>query len=123
MSAPAPGTAPGVVRVRLMGSPDSVSAVAELLTHLAAGLDPCGRQPCLPAIALIETSAPYPNRRDPGMRVYLTIAARPATASHNQPGPGTAAATRRPRPGPTRRAQLGPTHPPAPPPPAKEHLS
>jgi hypothetical protein len=97
VSAPAAGTAPGVVRVRLSGAPADVSAVAGLLGHLAAGLDPCGRQPCLPALALIETSAPYPNRRDPGVRVYLTLAARPATAAHGQPEPGTTVPARRAR--------------------------
>ncbi|MDA8321831.1 MAG: hypothetical protein M0030_18775 [Actinomycetota bacterium] len=102
MSAPAPGTAPGVVRVRLSGAPADVNAVARLLAHLAAGLDPCGRQPCLPALALIETSAPYPNRRDPGVRVYLTLAARPADTSHPRTGPKSV---------------------PRPLPPAKEHLS
>ncbi len=88
MSAPAPGTAPGVVQVRLSGAPADVNAVA--------GLDPCGRLPCLPALALIQTSAPYENRRDPGVRVYLTLAARPADSDHTRPAP--VPATRRARP-------------------------
>ncbi len=96
MSAPAPGTAPGVVQVRLSGAPADVNAVAGLLEHLAAGLDPCGRLPCLPALALIQTSAPYENRRDPGVRVYLTLAARPADSDHTRPAP--VPATRRARP-------------------------
>jgi hypothetical protein len=46
--------APSVVRVRLSGDLD---AAAELLTNAGA--------------QMIERSAPYPNRRDPGSRVYL----------------------------------------------------
>jgi hypothetical protein len=103
-----------VVRVRLSGAPNDVSAVAGLLAHLAEGLDPCGRQPCLPALALIETSAPYANRRDPGVRVYLTLAARPA-AAHGEPGPGIAVATRRTWPGADAAPRTAP--------PAKENLN
>jgi hypothetical protein len=45
--------APGVVKIRLSGSARDIAAVA--------GLD------------LIEISPPYPNRRDAGERVYLTV--------------------------------------------------
>jgi hypothetical protein len=50
--------AAGVVKVRLAGSADDIESVAALLAEHAA---------------VIERSAPYPNRRDPGVRVYLTV--------------------------------------------------
>jgi hypothetical protein len=56
------GTAPGVVKVRLSGELADIEAVAMVL---GAGLGQ--------AIEQIERSAPYPNRRDPGVRVYLTV--------------------------------------------------
>ena len=49
------GQAPGVVKIRLSGAAGDVAMVAALLT----GYDGCG-------IDVIEQSAPYPNRRDPG---------------------------------------------------------
>jgi len=55
------GQAPGIVRIRLPGAAGDVAMVAALLT----GYDGCG-------IDVIERSAAYPNRRDPGGRVYLT---------------------------------------------------
>ena len=55
------GQAPGVVKIRLSGAAGDAAVVAVLLT----GYDGCG-------IDVIEQSAPYPNRRDPGERVYLT---------------------------------------------------
>ncbi len=57
-----PGTAPGVVKVRLSGAPADVEMLATLLAdYTGSGID------------IIERSAPYPNRRDPGARVYLTL--------------------------------------------------
>jgi hypothetical protein len=56
------GLAPGVVKVRLCGELAGIEAVAAVL---GAGL---GRD-----IEQIERSAPYPNRRDPGVRVYVTV--------------------------------------------------
>jgi hypothetical protein len=56
------GRAAGVVKVRLSGAPDDVEMLATLLADYAgSGID------------VIERSAQYPNRRDPGVRVYLTL--------------------------------------------------
>jgi hypothetical protein len=52
------GLAPGVVRIRLSGSAEDVAAVADALG--VTGI-------------VLERSRPYPNRREPGGRVYLTI--------------------------------------------------
>ena len=58
----AAGQAPGVVKVRLAGAPADVEMLATLLADYAgSGID------------VIERSAPYPNRRDPGVRVHLTL--------------------------------------------------
>ena len=60
--AAAAGQAPGIVKVRLSGEPADVEMLATLLADYAgAGLD------------VLERSAPYPNRRDFGVRVYLTL--------------------------------------------------
>jgi hypothetical protein len=60
--AAAAGQAPGVVKVRLSGAPGDVEMLATRLADYAgSGID------------VIERSAPYPNRRDPGVRVYLTL--------------------------------------------------
>lgn len=60
--AAAAGQAPGVVKVRLSGAAEDVGMLAQLLADYAgSGID------------VIERSAPYPNRRDPGVRVYLTL--------------------------------------------------
>jgi hypothetical protein len=56
------GTAPGVVKIRLSGELADIEAVAALI---GAGLGQ--------TVEEIERSAPYPNRRDPGVRVYLTL--------------------------------------------------
>jgi hypothetical protein len=53
-----PGQAPGVVKIRLLGAAEDIDQVADLLS--AHG-------------QVIDRSAPYPNRRDPGVRVYLTV--------------------------------------------------
>ena len=54
------GLAPGVIKVRLSGAlPDM-----EVLTTILRQQD---------AIEVLEASSPYPNRRDPGVRVYLTV--------------------------------------------------
>ncbi len=48
--------------MRLSGAPADVEMLAQLLADYAgSGLD------------VIERSAPYPNRRDFGVRVYLTL--------------------------------------------------
>ncbi len=58
----AAGQAPGVVKVRLSGEPADVEMLATLLADYAgSGLD------------VLDRSAPYANRRDPGVRVYLTL--------------------------------------------------
>jgi hypothetical protein len=51
-----------VVKVRLLGELADIEAVAAVLG---------GRLGC--GIEQIERSTPYPNRRDPGVRVYLTV--------------------------------------------------
>jgi hypothetical protein len=54
------GLAPGVIKVRLSGAlPDMEVLTAILRQH--------------GAIEVLEASSPYPNRRDPGVRVYLTV--------------------------------------------------
>jgi hypothetical protein len=58
----AAGQAPGIVKVRLSGATADVEMLAMLLADDAgSGID------------VVERSAPYPNRRDPGVRVYLTL--------------------------------------------------
>ena len=52
------GVAPGVVKVRLSGSAADVAAVAAVIASGAR---------------VLERSAAYANRRDPGERVYLTV--------------------------------------------------
>jgi hypothetical protein len=52
------GQAPGVVKVRLSGAAADIEPVAGLLA--ARGW-------------VLDRSAAYPNRRDPGERVYLTL--------------------------------------------------
>jgi hypothetical protein len=76
----AAGQAPGVVKIRLSGALPDFAAVVSLLGCLAGGT------------GLIDVSAPYPNRRDAGARLYLTIglaADRPGTGARP---PGRAAA-------------------------------
>jgi hypothetical protein len=57
----AAGQGPGVIKIRLSGAPSDIRAMASLLGCLAGGT------------GLIDISAPYPNRRDAGARLYLTI--------------------------------------------------
>jgi hypothetical protein len=58
----AAGQAPGIVKVRLSGASADVEMLATLLADYAgSGLD------------VLERSAPYPNRRDLGVRAYLTL--------------------------------------------------
>jgi hypothetical protein len=74
-AAGAEGLAPGVVRIRLSGSSADVAAVADALG--GTGI-------------VLERSRPYPNRRDPGERVYLTVqipAGAPAGQSLPPGGP------------------------------------
>ncbi len=58
---PLAGQAPGVVKIRLSGALPDITAVARLFGYPAPGID------------LIDISQPYPNRRDAGARLYLTI--------------------------------------------------
>jgi hypothetical protein len=62
------GLAPGVLRLRVSGAGADIDALAGLL----AGL---------PAVQVLDRSAPYPNRRDPGERVYLTVQVSPPAAA------------------------------------------
>jgi hypothetical protein len=54
------GQAHGVVKIRLSGAAGDVEVLADVLS-------------ASPAAEVIDRSAPYPNRRDPGERVYLTV--------------------------------------------------
>jgi hypothetical protein len=56
------GPTPGVVKIRLSGELGHIEAVAVLIGS-CLGQD----------IEQIERSAVYPNRRDSGVRVYLTV--------------------------------------------------
>jgi hypothetical protein len=57
-----PGQAAGVVKVRLSGDPGDLEVVAEILARFGGA-----------GVQILDRSAPYPNRRDPGQRVYLTL--------------------------------------------------
>jgi hypothetical protein len=52
--------ATGVVKVRLMGDATAGEALAAILA-------------ACPVVEVIEQSAPYPNRRADGHRLYLTV--------------------------------------------------
>jgi hypothetical protein len=53
--------APGVVQVRLSGHPDDAGALTAILAST-------------PAVQILTGPAgPYPNRRQPGHRLYLTV--------------------------------------------------
>ncbi len=54
------GQARGVVKIRPSGAAGDVEVLADVLS-------------ASPAAEVIDRSAPYPNRRDPGERVYLTL--------------------------------------------------
>ena len=56
------GTAPGVVKIRLSGDPADLGRLAHVLTRSAAD-----------CVVVLEESALYANRRDPGWRCYLTV--------------------------------------------------
>jgi hypothetical protein len=56
------GPTPGVVKIRLSGELGHIEAVAALIGS-SLGQD----------IEQIERSAAYPNQRDSGVRVYLTV--------------------------------------------------
>lgn len=60
------GQAPGVVKVRLSGAADDVAMVAELIADYDGA----------PGVEVLDRSVPYPNRRDLGERVYLTLRIR-----------------------------------------------
>ena len=49
-----------MVKIRLSGAADDVEVLAGVLSTS-------------PAAEVVDRSAPYPNRRDPGERVYLTL--------------------------------------------------
>ena len=70
-ASPLAGQAHGVVKIRLSGALPDIAALASLFGCLAGGID------------LIEVSQPYPNRREAGARLYLTI-----RLTAGQPGTG-----------------------------------
>ena len=59
-----PVQASSVVKVRLSGADGDVDVMAEVLSRS-------------PTVEILDRSAPYPNRRDPGERVYLTVRVHP----------------------------------------------
>ncbi len=62
---PAAGPGPGMVKVRLSGAVADTEVLACLLAYLAVHCDA--------GIDLIDVSPPYPNRREAGARLYLTV--------------------------------------------------
>lgn len=74
--------APGVIQVRLSGHPDDADALAAILAST-------------PAVHILTgPDGPYPNRRQPGHRLYLTLRL-------NQPPP---------KPEPAGNAGTAPSH-------------
>jgi hypothetical protein len=79
------GQAPGVVKVRLLGAAEDIAAVADLLTDAgSAYLDAsasaarnASRAAACYGWQVIDRSAPYLNRRNPGARLYLTLTTTP----------------------------------------------
>lgn len=63
-----PGQAQGVVKIRLSGAAEDIDIIARML-----------------AGTVVERSAAYPNRRDPGVRVYLTALVPSAESAHATP--------------------------------------
>ena len=61
--------APGVVQVRLNGDQDDAAAMAGVLAAVP-GLE-----------VLTGPDGPYPNRRSPGHRLYLTVRLTPAATT------------------------------------------
>ena len=61
--------APGVVQVRLSGLPADAGALAAVLAGIPACADPPG------------PDGPYPSRRQPGHRLYLTVRLTPAAVT------------------------------------------
>ena len=61
--------APGVVQVRLSGHPADADALAAVLASI-------------PAVQILSgPDGPYPNRRQPGHRLYLTVRLTPAATT------------------------------------------
>jgi hypothetical protein len=64
--------APGAVRPRLTGSQDDTAAVASVLAAVP-GLE-----------VLTGPDGPYPNRRQPGHRLYLTVRLTPPPTNRHR---------------------------------------
>ena len=61
--------APGVVHIRLSGPPAGAEALAAVLAST-------------PAVQILtRPDGPYPNRRQPGHRLYLTLRLTPAATT------------------------------------------
>ena len=61
--------APGVVQVRLSGDQDDAAALAGVLA-------------AVPGLQILSgPDGPYPNRRQPGHRLYLTVRLTPAATT------------------------------------------
>ena len=93
--------APGVVQVRLSGHPDDADALAAVLATI-------------PAVQILTgPDGPYPNRRQPGHRLYLTLR---LTQPPSKPEPGRTTPHQPDRSGPDehrthRRTRQIPTSP------------
>jgi len=59
---------PGTVEIRLSGEPEDTATVISVLERLAAGLPVTTI-----GLEILHKSGPRANRRDPGVRVYLTL--------------------------------------------------
>lgn len=74
-------TARGVVKIRLSGAAEDVAALTALLGRLQHNAVAAGRPSARRAVTswtgpvpeILGKSAPYPNRREPGERVYLLV--------------------------------------------------
>jgi hypothetical protein len=69
---PGDGPRKALVRVRLSGDADTVTGLADRLAE---------------HFEVLDVSAPYPNRRDPGVRRYLLIN---HSTQADEPGPDAA---------------------------------
>ena len=81
-----------LVKVRLSGDAIALGAALALLASAAQG----------GGVEIAEQSALYPNRRDPGCRVYLTLVLPPEEESRSRGAAHSRQAIRRPA-APSRR--------------------
>lgn len=65
------GTAPGVVDVRVSGEMADIVRLTDLLSRV-------------PGVEVLATHGPRPNRRNPGVRVHLTVRVGQAVGREDQ---------------------------------------